>query len=67
MEETNALPAWQRSEFCGSQACVEVANTAPDVFLVRDAKNPDGPMLSFDRNEWDAFVAGVRAGNFDFL
>jgi len=67
MEETSLLPTWQRSEFCGSQACVEVARTAPDEFLVRDAKNPEGPVLSFDRTEWDAFVAGVRAGNFDSL
>lgn len=66
MEETSVLPAWRRSEFCGSQACVEVAKPAADVLLVRDAKNPQGPVLSFDRAEWDAFVEGVRAGNFDY-
>jgi hypothetical protein len=66
MEETNTLPDWRRSEFCGSQACVEVANMATDMILVRDSKNPHGTPLSFDRAEWEAFVAGVRAGNFDF-
>jgi len=66
MEDTNTLPQWRRSEFCGTQACVEVATTGMDTFLIRDSKNPDAPALAFDRTEWHAFVAGVRAGNFDF-
>jgi hypothetical protein len=66
MEETKKLPDWRRIEFCGSQACVEVATVAMDTILIRDSKNPHGSPLSFDRAEWEAFVAGVRAGNFDF-
>jgi predicted secreted Zn-dependent protease len=65
MEETNTLLEWRRSDFCGNSACVEVAQDA-EAFLVRDSKNPSGSVLTFDRAEWDAFVAGVRAGNFDF-
>jgi len=57
---------WVRGEFCGGGACVEAAVTADANILVRDSKNLEGPILAFDRSEWQAFVTGVRAGNFDF-
>lgn len=57
------MTTWKRA--CGSPAnCVEVAHDGTHV-LVRDSKNPDGPILSFDATEWGAFVAGVKAGKFD--
>jgi Domain of unknown function (DUF397) len=40
---------------------VEVASIDGGV-AIRDSKQPDGPILRFTRAEWDAFVAGVRAG-----
>lgn len=44
--------------------CVEVAGTS-NLIVVRDSKDPDGPMLSYARAEWDAFVADVMEGEFD--
>jgi len=35
------------------------------VITLRDPKDPDGPTLVFTPAEWDAFVAGVRDGEFD--
>jgi hypothetical protein len=35
------------------------------VITLRDPKNPDGPTLVFTPAEWEAFVAGVRDGEFD--
>jgi Domain of unknown function (DUF397) len=32
---------------------------------MRDSDHPDGPVLLFTQAEWDAFVAGVRADEFD--
>jgi hypothetical protein len=32
---------------------------------VRDSKTPDGPKLAFTADEWLAFTAGVKAGEFD--
>jgi hypothetical protein len=32
---------------------------------MKDTKDPEGPQLHFDASEWRAFVAGVRAGEFD--
>ena len=57
------MPEWQKSSYCGSNACVEVAMTSESV-LVRDSKTPQDAPLSFTRDEWSAFVQGVRAGEF---
>jgi hypothetical protein len=35
------------------------------VITMRDGSKPDGPVLYFTPAEWDAFVAGVRDGEFD--
>jgi hypothetical protein len=37
------------------------------VIVMRDSKKPDGPVLYFTEAEWDAFVAGVKDGEFDDL
>jgi hypothetical protein len=54
---------WRRSAGCDSSTCVEVA--IGDEVGVRDGKHPTGPVLWFTHDEWAAFVAGVRAGDFD--
>ena len=57
-------PRWRRARRCSSSGCVEVAMRG-DGIAVRDSKRPDSPVLSYTREEWDAFVAGVKAGEFD--
>lgn len=44
--------------------CVEVA-IGEDEVAVRDSKRPSEPVLQFSREEWSAFVAGIKAGEFD--
>lgn len=46
---------------------IAVSNKQPEevAFVVRDSKNPDRPPLVFTRAEWDAFVEGVKDGEFD--
>lgn len=44
--------------------CVEVASLAGGVG-VRDSKDVTGPVLRFTPAEWDAFIGGVRNGEFD--
>jgi hypothetical protein len=34
---------------------------------VRSSADPDGTHISLGRNEWAAFVAGVKDGDFDGL
>jgi hypothetical protein len=35
------------------------------VVLVRNSKDPSGPVLSFSGPEWSAFLIGARSGTFD--
>jgi hypothetical protein len=55
---------WRRSSRCASNTCVEIA-TVGDTYLVRDAKDPDGVVLSVDAAGWAAFLSAVKAGEFD--
>jgi hypothetical protein len=56
---------FRRSTFCNPEGgCVEVARSASGSAL-RDAKDPGSPILRFTEAEWQAFVAGVKAGEFD--
>jgi hypothetical protein len=57
---------WIKSSFSAHNGnCVEVAGLADDMIRVRDSKNPRGGILNFTTGEWDAFVGGVRNGEFD--
>jgi hypothetical protein len=57
---------WYKSTYSmGSGNCVETASTASGI-AIRDSKDRTGPVLRFSPSEWQAFVAGVKAGEFDF-
>jgi hypothetical protein len=34
---------------------------------VGDSKNPGGPVLTYTAAEWEAFLRGVKRGEFDGL
>ncbi|GAA0954331.1 hypothetical protein GCM10009560_78190 [Nonomuraea longicatena] len=62
----DVTPTWRKSRFCnGNSACVEFARLADGNVALRDSKQQDGPVLVFTPEEWTAFVAGVRDGEFD--
>lgn len=55
------LHLWRKSSYSAtSNDCVELAGTLD---LVRDSKNPAGPVLSVAA--LDAFLSDVRSGRFD--
>jgi hypothetical protein len=54
----------RRSNGNGGNNCVEVA-FLDDGVAVRDSKDKAGPALIFTPGEWDAFLGGVRDGEFD--
>ena len=53
-----------KSSFSGPNGCVEVA-VQKDGAALRDSKHRNGPVLEFSPSEWEAFVRGVKAGEFD--
>ena len=57
---------WKKSSRSGqSGQCVEVSDDDGEHILVRDSKDPTGPVLRFTRAEWAAFLDGARDGEFD--
>lgn len=54
---------WRKSSFSVHDDCIEVAFT-DDGVAVRHSRRPADLILLFTRNEWRAFVCGVRAGEF---
>jgi hypothetical protein len=55
---------WRKSSRSGTNGCVEVALDTAEV-AVRDSKDRNGPVLHFTAREWEAFLAGVRNGEFE--
>jgi hypothetical protein len=53
------------SSFCTDGGCVGITMEPHGEVWVVDTKRGDGPALRFTSAEWAAFVAGVKAGEFD--
>ena len=55
---------WRKSSYTSANGgnCVEVAEFTGAAIGVRDSKDPDGPKLLFSSGEWQAFIAGIKAG-----
>lgn len=45
--------------------CVEVNMGSAGLVGVRDTKLQASPVFVFDAGEWEAFLTGVKAGQFD--
>lgn len=67
MKPVDDEPEFSISSFCNSGFCVAVAFMRQgQTVLVRHHSSGDGgPTLEFSAAEWDAFIAGVRRGEFD--
>jgi uncharacterized protein DUF397 len=60
--------SWRKSaRSIGNGQCVEAAGLADGRLVMRDSADRSGPVLSFGRSEWHAFVRGVKRGKFDSL
>ncbi|MBC3992822.1 DUF397 domain-containing protein [Streptomyces sp. AC563] len=60
---------WVKSSYSDGEGgqCVEWAPgyaATARVVPVRDSKDPHGPTLTFESTAWAAFIAGVKAGEF---
>jgi predicted secreted Zn-dependent protease len=57
---------WRISRACDSGACVGVARQGESV-LIKNTSDPEAPISLFSKEEWTAFLAGVKLGDFDGL
>jgi predicted secreted Zn-dependent protease len=62
--DAGSLAAWRRSSRCTNSGCVEVA-VLEHLIAVRDSKQTQSPVLTFNIEEWRTFIEGVKAGEFD--
>jgi hypothetical protein len=62
MTDTSHL-AWYKSSYSNGSGgnCIEIS-TSGDAPLVRDSKDPHGPVLAFSRPAWLHFIAAVQRG-----
>lgn len=61
-----ASTEWKKSSFSiGSTACVEVRRVGEET-AIRHSRFPAGEQ-TYSRSEIAAFLAGVKAGEFDYL
>ena len=56
---------FKTSTFSGGGGCVEVGQM-PGVVVVRHSRFRHLDALPFTPEEWEAFVLGVKAGEFDY-
>jgi hypothetical protein len=60
------VTGWFTSSFSqgDNPNCVE-ANLAPDAVYVRHSRHPLDAALRYPPAQWDAFICGMQAGEFD--
>lgn len=57
---------WIKSSLSFSNGnCVEVEMQPDGTVKMRNSRDPNGETLHFTGAEWDAFIGGVRLGEFD--
>lgn len=61
-----AVSPWTKSSLSHANGnCVEVADLPGGQVGMRHSKDASGPVLRFPQEEWRAFLAAVRNGEFD--
>ncbi len=58
--------SWHVARKCNGGECVRVAAHGDEV-VIGSSKHLDGPVIVYSREEWAAFVEGIRQGDFDGL
>lgn len=63
---TSGNVAWRVSSMCDNGACVGVARQGEFV-IIGNTGDPEGLVSKFTVEEWSAFLAGAKLGEFDDL
>jgi hypothetical protein len=67
MKQEGTFSGWRKSSLSSAgDNCVEIGFSDDGAIGVRDTKqHGEGPILVFSPAEWEAFLGGVRQGEFD--
>jgi phosphoribosyl-AMP cyclohydrolase len=69
--DAQAQAQWRTSSFSNGEStdatCVEVATLTDGRIAVRNSNHSDAGAVYFTRAEMDAWIKGVKAGEFDHL
>jgi hypothetical protein len=57
--------SFRKSSFSSASGCVEVRLLPDGHIAVRDSKDRNLPVNRYDPTAWTAFLAGIRAGEFE--
>jgi hypothetical protein len=69
MSVNSAAPegaGWRISSACDGGTCIGVARQG-DFIIIGNTGSPQDGVSRFTRQEWEAFLAGVKLGDFDGL
>lgn len=58
--------SWRVARSCESGGCVGVARQG-EYIVIGNTTKPEDPVSYFSQQEWNAFIAGVKLGDFDDL
>lgn len=56
---------YHKSSYSGAGNCVEVRMSQASEVMVRHSRRPTAGYLTFTSAEWQAFLLGVKNGEFD--
>ncbi|MEV6350568.1 DUF397 domain-containing protein [Actinoplanes sp. NPDC051851] len=62
-----AALSWRIAKKSANANCVQVARDASGTIYFRNSRKPDDAMIAYTPAEFDAFIDGIKHGEFDDL
>lgn len=63
--DLSRLRWYKSSRSSANSQCCMCARLDGDGMALMDSKNPEGGILIFSHDEWQAFIGGIKLGEFE--